>query len=143
MFKEKDEYFLSALLCMYGLNFNFSFPETKKFVDLLFKTLETQVYDVAPVSTTTALPHTAPTDTAPAVVAEPAPTKMPVTIQPAEPLLSEPLSVENPPSTQTLPGHQVSFSILRLHWIPAVFYEKMCNKEQLKQIFLACVKYSV
>lgn len=81
--------------------------ETKKFVDLLFKTLETQVYDVAAASTTAALPHTAPTDAAPAVPAEPAPTKMPVSKPPAEPLLSESLSVANPPSTQTLPGHQV------------------------------------
>ena len=110
MFKEKEKYFLSVLKCIYGVNFNSSSPETKKFVDLLFKTLETQVYDVAAASTTTTtLPNTAPTDTAPAVTAEPAPTKMSVTKQPAEPLLSEPLSVANPPTTQTLSGHQVSF----------------------------------
>jgi len=110
MYKEK-EHFLSVLQCIYGINF-ISSLETKKFVDLLFKTLETQVYDVAAVSTTAALPNTAPTDTAPAVVAEPAPTKMSVAKQPAEPLLSEPLSVANPPSTQTLSGHQVSFPVL-------------------------------
>jgi hypothetical protein len=109
---------------MYGLNFNFSPPETKKFVDLLFKTLETQVYDVAAASTTAALPHTAPTDAAPAVPAEPAPTKMPVSKPPAEPLLSESLSVANPPSTQTLPGHQVSFSVLHQHWMPELFMKE-------------------
>ena len=112
----KEEHFLSVLRCIYiyiyGINFNSSPPETKKFVDLLFKTLETQVYDVAAASTTAALPNTAPIDTAPAVVAEPAPTKISVVKQPAEPLLSEPLSVANPPSTQTLSGHQVSFSVL-------------------------------
>jgi len=112
MFKEKEEHLLSVLQCIYGINFNSSPPETKKFVDLLFKTLETQVYDVAAASTTAVLPNTAPTDTAPAVVAEPAPTKVSVVKQPAEPLLSEPLSVANPPSTQTLSGHQVRFTVL-------------------------------
>lgn len=95
-----------------GVNFNSSPPETKKFVDVLFKTLDTQVYDVAAASTTAALPTTAPTDIAPALTAEPAPTKMSVTKQPSEPLLSEPSSVANPPNTQTLSGHQVSFSVL-------------------------------
>jgi len=112
MFKEKEEHFLSLLQCIYGINFNSSLPETKKFVDLLFKTLETQVYDVAAAPTTAALPSTAPPDTAPAVMAEPAPTKISVAKLPAEPLLPEPLSVANPPSTQTLSGHQVSVSVL-------------------------------
>lgn len=112
MFKEKEEHLLSVLQRIYGINFNSSPPETKKFVDLLFKTLETQIYDVAAASTTAALPNTAPTDTTPAVMAEPATTKMSVAKQPAEPLLPEPLSVANPPSSQTLSGHQVSFPVL-------------------------------
>jgi len=135
MFKEKEQDFLSVLQCIYGINFNSSPPETKKFVDLLFKTLETQVYDVAAASTTTALPTTAPTDTTPAVVAEPAPTKMSVTKQPAEPLLSESLSVANPPTTQNLPGHQVSFLFCISIGCQEYFYDRTYNKEELEQFF--------
>jgi hypothetical protein len=76
-------------------------------VDLLFKTLETQVYD-AP--STTLVTHTTSADTEPAVTVEPAPTKIPIAKQPGESLLSDPLNTANPPSTQSLPGHQVSVS---------------------------------
>jgi hypothetical protein len=143
MLKEKEEHFLSVLQCIYGLNFNYSPPETKKFVDLLFKTLETQVYDVAAASTTAALPHTAPTDTAPAVAAEPAPTKVPVSKQPAEPMLSESLSVANPPSSQTLSGHQVSFSILHQHWMSGLFMKEPSIKSGWRNFSGLCEVLSI
>lgn len=81
-------------------------------MDLLFKTLETQVYDIPPTATaTTTLPHTASTDMAPVIAAEPAPTKISVTKQVAEPLLSESLNTANAPSNQPSTGHQVSISV--------------------------------
>jgi hypothetical protein len=96
---------------LYDLHFNLPYPETKKFVDLLFKTLETQVYDVP---STTSVTHTS-TDVEPAVIVEPAPTKIPATKQPVEPLLSEALNTANPPSSQVLPGQQVSLSVPHQH----------------------------
>jgi hypothetical protein len=92
---------------LYCLNFDFSYPETKKFVDLLFKTLETQVYDAPSTASVT---HAA-TDIEPAGTAEPAPTKIPTTKQPVEPLLSESLNTATAPSAQSLAGHQVSVSV--------------------------------
>jgi 3-dehydroquinate dehydratase len=47
------------LRCFNGLNFDSSAPETKNFVDSLFKTLKSQVYDVPVTPTTTTVPHTA------------------------------------------------------------------------------------
>jgi hypothetical protein len=112
MFRQKKESFLPLLRILYGFIFNFFPPETKTFVDLLFKTLETQVYDVP---ATTSVTHTTSADIEPAVTAEPAPTKMPITKQPGEPLFSDSLNTANPPSTQSLPGHQVSVSVPHQH----------------------------
>jgi hypothetical protein len=108
MLRRKAECCFPLLRISYGLNFTLPPPETKKFVDLLFKTLETQVYDIPTTSTTTAIPHATPIDVAPAITSEPAPAKMSVTKQPGEPFLSESLNAANPPSNQPLPGHQVS-----------------------------------
>jgi hypothetical protein len=113
--------FLSFLSILYSLNFNFSPPETKKFVDLLFKTLETQVYDVPATASVT---HTTSAVVEPAITAEPAATKIPITKQPGEPLLSDSLNTANPPSTQSLPGHPVSISVPHQHLMMCMFYER-------------------
>jgi hypothetical protein len=111
MLRKEGECYRPLLGILYGLNLSFSPTETKKFVDLLFKTLETQVYDVPATSTATAVPHTGSTDVAPVIAAEPAPTKVSVTKQAAEPLLLETLNTVNAPSTQPLTGHQVSVCV--------------------------------
>ncbi|PNF30064.1 hypothetical protein B7P43_G05352 [Cryptotermes secundus] len=85
--------------------------ETKKFVDLLFKTLETQVYDVPAIATVT---HTTSAVVDPTITAEPAATKIPIAKQPGEPLLSDSLNTANPPNTQSLPGHQVVAGVTSL-----------------------------
>lgn len=121
MYVQIKQCFLPVLSILYGFNLHFSPPETKKFVDLLFKTLETQVYDVPAIATVT---HTTSAVVDPAITAEPAATKIPIAKQPGEPLLSDSLNTANPPNTQSLPGHQVSISVPHQHLIMCMFYAR-------------------
>ncbi|XP_069684891.1 RNA-binding protein 26 isoform X2 [Periplaneta americana] len=85
--------------------------ETKNFVDLLFKTLETQVYNLpTTTSATSTVSHTTTTDVTSAITAASSPTKTTASKQTNEPFLSEPLSSANPPTSQPVAGHQVATS---------------------------------
>ncbi|XP_021927945.1 RNA-binding protein 26-like isoform X3 [Zootermopsis nevadensis] len=88
--------------------------ETKKFVDLLFKTLETQVYDVPATSAAMVVHHTASTDVAPVIAVEPAPAKVLVTKQAAEPILSESQNTANASNAQPVTGNQVVAGVTSL-----------------------------
>lgn len=109
---------LPYLRIFYGLNLNSSPTETKKFVDLLFKTLETQVYDVPATSAAMVVHHTASTDVAPVIAVEPAPAKVLVTKQAAEPILSESQNTANASNAQPVTGNQVNVClVLRQHFL--------------------------